>query len=384
MDSLPFMDLRAQYLKLEPAITRALLDAVASARFILGPEVGELEAALAGYVGTRECVCCANGTDALTLGLLAWDVGPGEAVFCPAFTFFSTAEAVALRGATPVFVDIDPVTYNIDPVSLGERIREVKAAGKLRPRAIIPVDLFGLPYDYGAVAALAEEHGLVILEDAAQGFGGLYGGRRAGSLGHAGITSFFPAKPLGCYGDGGAVFTDNDELADLIRSARAHGAGGHRYEHVRLGLNSRLDTIQAAILLVKLKAFPGELETRQIVAGRYDRALSGRVPSVPSVPGGRLSSWAQYTVRVPAASREAIARSMAAQGVPTAIYYPKCLHLQPAFAGLGGCPGDLPEAERASGEVLSLPMHPYLTEADQARVVSALLGALDGAGGDRG
>ncbi|MDR3135001.1 MAG: DegT/DnrJ/EryC1/StrS family aminotransferase [Deltaproteobacteria bacterium] len=377
MDSLSFIDLKAQYNKLEPALKKALADAAASGKYILGPEVRELELALAESVGALECVCCANGTDALTLALLAWEVGPGEAVFCPAFTFFSTAEVIALRGATPVFVDINPVTFNIDPQSLEQKIVDVQKKGQLRPRAIIPVDLFGLPYNFEAVAGIAERHGLVILEDAAQGFGGIYGGKKAGTLGNVGATSFFPAKPLGCYGDGGAVFTDNDDLASVIRSARAHGTGGHRYEHVRLGLNSRLDTLQAAILLVKLDAFPEELGLRQEVAARYERALVGMVPSAPAVPGGRLSSWAQYTIRVPAAHRQAIMEHMASLGVPTMIYYPKCLHLQPVFANLGGYQGEFPVAERAAKEVLSLPMHPYLTEPDQDRVVSALFEAMD-------
>ncbi|MDR0620427.1 MAG: DegT/DnrJ/EryC1/StrS family aminotransferase [Deltaproteobacteria bacterium] len=377
MDSLPFIDLRAQWEKHEPALKEALLGAAVSGKYILGPQVRELEEALAEYVGALECVSCANGTDALTLALLAWDVGPGDAIFCPTFTFFSTAEAAALRGARPVFVDINPVTFNIDPNSLAEKILWAKEEAGLRPRAIIPVDLFGLPYDYEAVARLAEKHGLVILEDAAQGFGGIYGGKKACTLGHVGITSFFPAKPMGCYGDGGAVFTDNVDLADVIRSSRAHGAGGHRYEHVRLGLNSRLDTLQAAVLLVKLSAFPEELDLRQEVALRYERALVGMVPSCPAVPGGRLSSWAQYTIRVPAVHREAIMAHMKDLGVPTAIYYPKCLHLQPVFAALGGRVGDLPVAERASAEVLSLPMHPYLTESDQDRIVSALFEAMD-------
>jgi dTDP-4-amino-4,6-dideoxygalactose transaminase len=287
---------------------------------------------------------------------------------------------VALRGATPVFVDINPITFNLDPKSLEEKIKEVKSDGKLRPRAIIAVDLFGLPYDYEAVARLAEQNGLVILEDAAQGFGGIYGGKKATTLGHLGTTSFFPAKPLGCYGDGGAVFTNNDELAEIIRSARAHGTGGHRYEHVRLGLNSRLDTIQAAILLVKLKAFPEELDSRQEVALGYERALVGMVPSAPAVPGGRLSSWAQYTIRVPAPWRQGIMEYMKSRGVPTMIYYPKCLHCQPVFASLGGRSGDLPVAEKASAEVLSLPFHPYLSQKDQNRVVEALFEALDLAG----
>ncbi|MDR1298190.1 MAG: DegT/DnrJ/EryC1/StrS family aminotransferase [Deltaproteobacteria bacterium] len=377
---IPFIDLKKQYESLKPAMDEALIKAASSVRFILGPEVQELEKVLAEYVGVRECVACANGTDALALPLLAWDVGPGEAVFCPTFTFFATAEVVALRGATPVFVDVNPVTYNIDPASLEEKILEVKREGVLRPRAVIPVDLFGLPHDYEAVARIADEHGLVILEDAAQGFGGCYGGRRAGSLGQVGATSFFPAKPLGCYGDGGAVFTDNSDLAEIIRSSRVHGTGGRRYEHVRLGLNSRLDTLQAAVLLVKFEAFPRELEARQVVADRYEQALLPAHPYIPAVPGGLRSSWAQYTVRVPETRRQRIMELMRGDGVPTMIYYPKCLHLQPVFAYLGGRPGQLPAAEKASREVLSLPMHPWLEPAEQDLVVRSFLEALEKSG----
>ncbi|MDR1546441.1 MAG: DegT/DnrJ/EryC1/StrS family aminotransferase [Deltaproteobacteria bacterium] len=375
MDPLPFIDLKKQFELLAPALTRALTQTAAAAQYINGPQVAELEKALAEYVGVAECVACANGTDALTLPLLAWNVGPGDAVFCPAFTFIATAEVVALRGATPVFVDIEPVTFNLDPRHLEAKIVEVEKAGVLKPRAIIPVDLFGLPYDYEAVAAVADRHGLLILEDAAQGFGGGYGGKKAGSLGHVGATSFFPAKPLACYGDGGAVFTDDADLAAVVRSIRGHGAGADRYEHLRLGMNSRLDTLQAAVLLVKLDAFPQELDDRQLVAGRYEEALAG-LAAVPAVPGGRLSSWAQYTVRVPAEARPEIIDRLKAQGVPTMVYYPKCLHLQPAFERFGGRPGDLPASERASREVLSLPMHPWLSPDDQSRIIEAFIDAL--------
>jgi dTDP-4-amino-4,6-dideoxygalactose transaminase len=343
--------------------------------------VAELEAALAEFAGTGRCVACANGTDALSLVLLAWGLGPGDAAFCPAFTFIATAEVVSLLGATPIFVDIDPVTFNIDPADLEAKREKVKREGIYRPRAVIPVDLFGLPHDFEKVAAVAARHQLPILEDAAQGFGGVYGGLKAGHLGAAGATSFFPAKPLGCYGDGGAVLTDDEALAKTLASLRGHGAGGDRYHHVRIGVNSRLDTLQAAVLLVKLKAFPDELDARREAAAQYERELMLGFPGrLPVVPGGRLSAWAQYTVRVPAAFREAIAEDLKAQGVPTMIYYPAPLHLQPAFASLGGRPGDLPVSERACREVLSLPMHPYLAPEDVKKVAQALLAACDKTG----
>ncbi|MDR2613345.1 MAG: DegT/DnrJ/EryC1/StrS family aminotransferase [Deltaproteobacteria bacterium] len=377
MDTLPFIDLKKQYEAiredLEPRLARILGDAA----FIQGPEVKELETALAGFAGAAECVTCANGTDALTLPLLAWDIGPGDAVFCPAFSFIATAGVVSLRHATPVFVDVDPVTFNIDAGDLARKIRGVKAGGRLAPRAVVTVDLFGLPADYDAVRAVAGAEGLLVLEDAAQGFGGEIGGRRAGSLGAVSATSFFPAKPLGCYGDGGAVFTSDAGLADTLRSLRAHGAGADRYEHVRIGMNSRLDTLQAAVLLAKLRAFPAELLARQEAADRYDGLLRGLVET-PRIPVGFRSSWAQYTVRIPGGRRDGVQRLMRERGIPTMVYYPRPLHLQPAFLAHGGGPGDCPVAERLSGEVLSLPMHPYLEAGIQGRVAEALREALRG------
>jgi dTDP-4-amino-4,6-dideoxygalactose transaminase len=306
---------------------------------------------------------------------MAWGIGPGDAVFCPTFTFIATAEVVSLRGAVPVFVDVDPVTFNIDAGDLERKVKAVEAEGRLRPRLVITVDLFGLPADYIAVESVASRHGMKVLEDAAQGFGGRIGESRAGTFGAASSTSFFPAKPLGCYGDGGAVFTPDGELADVIRSLRGHGAGADRYRHVRVGLNSRLDTLQAAILLSKLAAFPGELDARQEAAARYGE-LIGDLAETPVVPQGYLSSWAQYTVKVPPARRDAIQARMKDLGVPTMVYYPRPLHLQPAYLPLGGKPGDCPCSERMCGEVLSLPMHPYLDKATQERVVSALASAL--------
>ncbi|MDR2338862.1 MAG: DegT/DnrJ/EryC1/StrS family aminotransferase [Deltaproteobacteria bacterium] len=372
---LAFIDLKRQYERIKGDLSPRLEKVLSSAAFIQGPDVRELEEELAAYVKVRHAVTCANGTDALTLPLLAWDLRPGDAVFCPTFTFIATSEVVSLRGATPVFVDVDPVTFNMDPKDLENKIRLLRSAGEYVPRAVITVDLFGLPADYDAIRKVAEAHDLLILEDAAQGFGGRIGEREAGSFGNAGATSFFPAKPLGCYGDGGAVFTDDPALAEALRSLRAHGQGSDKYEHVRIGQNSRLDTLQAAVLLSKLKAFPEELELRQRAAKGYEERLSGIV-TTPKVPKGFLSSWAQYTVRVPSGQRGRIAASMKARGVPTMVYYPRPVHLQPAYRPFGGRKGDCPVAEALSSEVLSLPMHPYLTEADQDQVAGALKAAL--------
>lgn len=371
-----FIDLKKQYAALRDDIQTEIMKVLNEGQYIHGPQVAELEAALAEYVGVKHVVACGNGTSSLELALMALNVGPGQAVFCPAFTFMATAEVVALRGARPVFVDIDPRTYNLDPADLRIKIDAVRREGKFEPRGIIPVDLFGLPADYDALEPLAAEHGLFILEDAAQGFGGARRGRRAGAFGRMGSFSFFPAKPLGGYGDGGALTTDDDGLAGLFRSLRTHGSGGHKYEHLRLGANSRLDTLQAAILLAKLRAFPGELEERQRVAGLYTRLLAGHVP-VPVVPEGSLSSWAQYTVRVPAGERDRIMAELKAVGIPTMIYYPRPLHLQPAFAYLGGRAGDLPASETAAGEVLSLPMHPYLEDVEAEKIAATLTASLE-------
>ncbi|UQZ91205.1 aminotransferase DegT [Deltaproteobacteria bacterium Smac51] len=372
---MPFIDLKKQYQALQNEIEAAVAKVLGAAQFINGPEVQEFEKALAEYVGTAEAIACANGTSSMEMALMAADIGPGDAVFCPAFTFIATAEVVALRRARPVFVDIDPLTYNIDPVDLEVKIEAVKREGRDMPRAVIPVDLFGLPADYTAIEAVAAEHNLMVLEDAAQGFGGALNRRRAGSFGQVASTSFFPAKPLGCYGDGGALFTNDKALAEKLRSLRAHGAGSHKYEHVLIGQNSRLDTIQAAILLVKLRAFPRELEERQRVAARYTENLRDHL-IVPHVPVGGLSSWAQYTVRIPAGRREEVMNSLKDKGVPTMIYYPKPLHLQPAFLHLGGQMGHLPESEKASAEVMSLPMHPYLTNEEVDFVSREVIAAI--------
>ena len=367
-----FIDLQAQYDRLRPDIARRIEAVLEHGQYILGPEVAEFEEALAYYCGTRHAVSCANGTDALVLALRALGIGPGDTVVTSAFSFFASAEAICLVGARPQFVDIEAATFNMDPQAL-ERLLD---GGGDRPKAVIPVDLFGLPADYRRIEPLCEQRGVAIVEDAAQGFGGAIGPRRAGSFGAVGSLSFFPAKPLGCYGDGGALLTDDDALADRLRSLRFHGRGADKYDNVAIGLNSRLDTIQAAILLAKLSLFEEELQARQAVAGRYEQAFAG-VVATPRAPDGMSSSWAQYTIlaRDPA-QRDMLRARLGEQGVPSMIYYGRPLHLQPALADLGYWPGDFPVAEDVCGRVLSLPMSPYLADDDQARVIDALLDAL--------
>lgn len=362
-----FRDLKKQYSILKEDIDKALLEAVASGAYIMGPQVRELEQELAAYVGVNHCLSCANGTDALTLALKAWGIGAGDAVFVPDFTFFSSAEVVSLEGATPVFVDVLEDTFNIDAEDLERAVRMTLSEGKLTPRVIVTVDLFGLPADYPRIREIADRYGLLILEDGAQGFGGDINGRRACSFGDIATTSFFPAKPLGCYGDGGAVFTDNDGWAALMDSYRVHGKGCFKYDNVRIGLNSRLDTLQAAILMVKLKAFHDyELDAVNAAAERYTSLLRDIV-ATPVVPEGFRSSWAQYTLRLrDAAQRDALQASLKAAGIPSMVYYPKPMHLQAAFSSVvperaqGLCPVTASLCER----VLSIPMHPYLTEED--------------------
>ena len=371
-----FRDLRKQHEVLSESIDAAILKAVAGGHYIMGPEVKQLEAELAEYVGVRHCLTCANGTDALTLALKAWGVGPGDAVFVPDFTFFASAEVVAAEGATPVFVDVREDTFNIDPFDLECAIAEVRAAGELVPRAIVAVDLFGLPADFRRIGAIADAEHLLVLEDGAQGFGGSMDGRRACSFGDIATTSFFPAKPLGCYGDGGAVFTDNDEWAALMDSYRVHGKGSCKYENVRIGLNSRLDTVQAAVLLEKLKAFKGyELEAVNAAAKAYSERLSGAV-KVPEIPAGFGSSWAQYSILLESSEqRENVQNSLKSESIPTMVYYPLPMHLQKAFEGSEGirkCPVATALCER----VLALPMHPYITEEQIDTVTFALLAAL--------
>ena len=370
-----FRDLKKQHELLAAEMDAAVLKAVSSGKFIMGPEVKELEAELAGYVGVKHCISCANGTDALTLALKAWGIGPGDAVFVPDFTFFASAEVVAAEGAVPVFVDVREDTFNIDTEDLEKAIIETQEKGVLKPKAVIGVDLYGLPADFRSIRAIADRYGLLVLEDGAQGFGGTMDGRRACSLADISTTSFFPAKPLGCYGDGGAVFTDNDEWASLMESYRVHGKGADKYENVRIGLNSRLDTMQAAVLLVKLKAFrEHELEEVNKAAGKYDARLSGKV-ATPRIPEGFGSSWAQYTIRLESpAQRARVQQALKESGIPTMVYYPIPMHAQKAFASTS--PRPCPVASRLCGTVLSLPMHPYITDEQIDEVCSKLTAAL--------
>lgn len=369
-----FRDLGAQYLRLKEEIDANIKATIESGRFISGPFVKQLEGELAEYVGVAHCVTCANGTDALELVLRAWGIGAGDAVFVPAFTFMSTAEVVATVGAYPVFVDICKDTFNIDPVSLESAISNVEKEGRFVPRAIIPVDLFGQPADYDAILPIAKKNGLKVLEDGAQGFGGAIRGKRACSFGNASTTSFFPAKPLGCYGDGGAIFTDDDGLAALVHSLCVHGKGREKYENIRIGRNSRLDTIQAGILLPKFHALRDyEIDEVNRVAAAYSEKLKD-VVVVPSVREGFLSSWAQYTIMcVNEEERDRLQTRLKEQNIPAMVYYPRPLHLQQAFAACGHKVGDLPVAEAACKRVLSLPMYPYMSEADVAKVASVIL-----------
>lgn len=365
-----FIDLKAQYSRLRTRINERIHSVLESGAYIMGSEVSELENQLSAYAGVKHCITCANGTDALQLALMARGVGPGDAVFTTPFTFFATAEVIALVGATPVFVDIDELTYNICPRQLEDAIEHCIKEGRLVPKAIIAVDLFGLPADYPALTLLAEKYRLTLIEDAAQGFGGRIGGKMAGSFGDVATTSFFPAKPLGCYGDGGAVFTNDDSMAELIRSLRVHGKGVDKYDNVRIGINSRLDTIQAAILLEKLAVFEEEVTLRNEVASRYHLALEDSF-FVPHVPRGSLSSWAQYTVRPKIGDREQFMSALKAAGIPSAIYYAKSLHRQIAFSDLGDI--SMPVAEKVEAQVFSLPMHPYLSAKDSEKVITTLL-----------
>jgi dTDP-4-amino-4,6-dideoxygalactose transaminase len=355
--NMQFIDLETQYKTLKKKIDTRIHNVLDHGKYIMGPEVFELEEKLAEYVGVKHAVTCANGTDALTLAMMVLDIKEGDAVFCPTFTFFATAETVAFANATPVFVDSDEATFNISPKDLEKQIQKVLKAGNLKPKAIISVDLFGLPANYAELRTVADKYDLKIIEDAAQGFGGSINGKMAGSFGDIATTSFFPAKPLGCYGDGGAVFTDNDEYADLLRSYRVHGKGADKYDNIRIGVNSRLDTIQAAILLEKLAVFPEELVSRNKAADNYKEGLPRHLIT-PYVPKGYVSSWAQYTVR--SDRRDQDMKAYQEQGIPTMVYYRTCMHQQTAFAHLGYQIGDFPVAERLSQQVFSLPMHGYL------------------------
>jgi dTDP-4-amino-4,6-dideoxygalactose transaminase len=374
-EPVPFIDLAAQRRRLGASVDQAVSRVLAHCQFINGPEVTQLEAALAAFSGAKHVVSCASGTDALLMVLMAKGVGRGDAVLCPSFTFCATGEAVALAGATPVFVDVDEATFNINAGSLKRGIATAKKLG-LKPVAVIPVDLFGQSADHDAIAAIAEAEGLFVLDDAAQAFGASYKGRRLGTFGLATATSFFPAKPLGCFGDGGAIFTDDDTLAETLRSVRVHGQGFDKYDNVRLGLTGRLDTVQAAVLLEKLKIFEGEIDSRNEVAERYAWGL-GNVVTVPHLTSGCTSVWAQYTIRLPkSCDRDGFAAALKAQGVPTAIYYPKSMHQQTAYKDFPVVDGGLPACERLSSDVISLPMHAYLDEATQERIIQAVRGAV--------
>jgi dTDP-4-amino-4,6-dideoxygalactose transaminase len=382
-----FIDLQAQYARIADTVEQRVLKVLRSGQYILGPEVTELETRLAQFTDVRHCVSCASGTDALQIALMAQGVGPGDAVFVPTFTFVATAEVVALVGATPIFVDIDPLSFNLNPDALERAVQAVLSKDDashvlprngmtLRPRGIIPVDLFGQPADYARINAIAARHGLFVIEDAAQSFGGASAGERTGKLAQVACASFFPAKPLGCAGDGGALFTDDATQAELFRSVRVHGQGSDRYENVRLGLTGRLDSLQAAVLLAKLDIFVDELTARDRIAARYSQSISARGLGLatPYVAAGMTSAWAQYSILArDSAHRTACRESLKAAGIPSMIYYPKPLHLQPVFSGLGYRAGDFPVAEDCAARILSLPMHPYLEAASQDRVVSALV-----------
>jgi dTDP-4-amino-4,6-dideoxygalactose transaminase len=377
-----FIDLAAQRDRIRPQIDAAIGRVVSSCGFIMGAEVTNFEKALAAFAGAGHALACANGTDALLLPLRAWNVGPGDAVFVPSFTFVASAEVAPLVGASPVFVDVLPDTYNMDPASLEAAIESVKKAGKLKPRAIIAVDLFGQPADYVAISAIAKRHGLKLIADQAQGFGCTLHGKQPLDWADVATASFFPAKPLGCYGDGGAVLTDDDALAGLVDSIRIHGKASAddmaarkydndpRYLNMRIGVNSRLDAIQAAILSEKLKIYPDELEKRDAIAARYNKALASHVRHVPKVIEGGFSNWAQYTIEHD--DRDALAAHLKTKGVPTAIYYPIPIHMQDVYSVYPTAPGGLPVTEAIRNRVLSLPMHPYLDQAQQDVVIDAV------------
>ncbi len=370
-----FRDLKKQYEVLKNEIDAGISEVLASAKFISGPQVKELEEKLAEYVGVKHCITCANGTDAITLAMMAWDVKEGDAVFVPDFTFFSSGECPAFEGATPIYVDVDERTFNLDACKLEEAIEKVLAEGKYTPKAVVAVDLFGLPADYTKIRPVCKKYGLLLMEDAAQGFGGSIDGKMACSFGDISTTSFFPAKPLGCYGDGGAIFTDNDEWAEYLRSICVHGKSANdKYNNIRIGMNSRLDTLQAAVLIPKLKAFADyELDDVNKAADLYTEALKDAGLVLPLIPEGFISSWAQYTTQLPEGiSRPELQDKLKAKGIPTMVYYPKPMHLQGAFEGTDSAVADCLVTERLCGTVLSLPMHPYLTEEDVNEVVSAI------------
>jgi len=372
---IPFIDVAAQRRRLGRAVDDAVARVTAHCQFINGPEVAEFETALAAFCGARHAVGCASGTDALMLVLMAKGIGPGDAVICPAFTFCATAEVVVLLGATPVFADVDAATFNLDAASLRRAVATAKRHN-LKPKAVIPVDLFGLPADYDALLDVAAAEKLYVLDDAAQGFGAAYKGRKLGTIAPATATSFFPAKPLGCYGDGGAILTDDAALVDVLKSLRVHGQHGtDKYDNVRIGMTSRLDTVQAAVLIEKLKIFPDEIAARDRVARRYAEALND-VAVVPVFPEGSTSVWAQYTIRLKPGVRDGLAGKLKAQGIPTAIYYPKPLHRLEAYRRYPVVDNGIPVTDQLAEEVISLPMHAYLDAPAQDRIIEAVRAAL--------
>jgi UDP-2-acetamido-2-deoxy-ribo-hexuluronate aminotransferase len=366
-----FIDLAAQQKRIRGQIEAGFKKILDHGQYILGPEIREIEEKLAAYVGMPHAVSVASGTDALLMPLMVEKIGPGDAVFTSTFTFIATAEVIHLTGATPVFVDIDPETFNIDPIKLEEAIGRVLSAKKLIPKGIIPVDLFGQPADYPVIAAIADKYNLFVLEDAAQSFGASRNGKKAGALAKVAGTSFFPAKPLGCYGDGGMIFTDDKNICEQLLSIRVHGQGIDKYTNVRIGINGRMDSLQAAVLLAKMEIFPEEIEMRQAVAARYNRLLAGAART-PVIREENVSAWAQYSILHP--RRDEIITKLRAAGIPTAIYYPIPLHLQEAFADLGYRKNDFPVAEKIAREIFSLPMHPYLHPEEQERICAVIAG----------
>jgi dTDP-4-amino-4,6-dideoxygalactose transaminase len=372
---IPFIDVAAQRRRLGGRIDDAIARVLGHCQFVNGPEVHELERDLSAFCGAKHSIGVSSGTDALLLVLMARGIGRGDAVICPSFTYAASPEAVALAGATPVFAEVEEKTFNLDPAGIEKAVAAAKRAG-LRPKALMTVDLFGLPANYDAITPIAQQLGLYVIDDAAQSFGAANKGRKIGTLAPATTTSFFPAKPLGCYGDGGAVFTDDDELADMIRSLRNHGQGTDRYDNVRVGMTGRLDTIQAAVLIEKLKIFADEIATRERIARRYNAALSD-VVGVPYLSNEDDCIWAQYTIRVSGGQRDALAASLKSAGIPTAQYYPVPSHRQGGYRDCPVADGGLPVTEKLSGEVISLPMHAYLDEATQDRIVMAVRGALN-------
>lgn len=371
-----FRDLKKQYEVLKPDIDRAIADVIDSSRFISGPQVKELEAQLADYVGVKHCITCGNGTDAITLAMMAWGIGEGDAVFVPDFTFFSSGECPAFVGATPIFVDVDQRTFNLDPIKLEQTIQTILNEGEYTPKAVVAVDLFGLPADFCAIKAVCKKYGLLLLEDGAQGFGGSINGEMACSFGDIATTSFFPAKPLGCYGDGGAIFTDNDEWAALLRSLTVHGKSGNdKYNNIRIGMNSRLDTIQAALLLPKFKAFREyEIDAVNHVADKYTELLTDSGLVTPFIPDGYVSSWAQYTVQLPdSINRAKLIEHLKSKGIPSMVYYAKPMHLQGAFEETKSAIADCSVTENLCKTVLSLPMHPYLKDDEIKAICDSIL-----------